>query len=69
MNIEILYDSRNYTIIKDNLTNFIWLYSYQKPIAYFDVNRFKVHFGDRINWTQTNKFHFANWKKFLGVEK
>ena len=35
MNIELIYDSRNFTIIKDNLTGYIWLYSHQKPIAYY----------------------------------
>ena len=68
MNIDILYDSRNYTIIKDNVTKYVWLYSYQKPIAYLDDNK-KLHFGCTNNWTQTNKFHFSNFKKFLEIEK
>ena len=67
MNIKILYDSRNYTIIKDNITNYVWLYSYQEPIAYIDDGH-KLHFSGMKNWTQTNKMHFANWKKFLGIE-
>ena len=66
-NIEILYDSRNYTIIKDNMTKYVWLYSYQKPIAYFDTVELRIHFKNTEVWTQTNKFHFSNFKKFLGV--
>ena len=68
-NIKILYDSRNYTIVHDTLTNIVWLYSYQKPIAYFDIKNVKIEMIDKSNWTQTNKFHFSNWKKFLGIEK
>ena len=68
MNIDILYDSRNYTIIRDNLTKWVWLYSYQQPIAFLDDNK-KIHFSGISNWTQTNKMHFASWKKFLNIEK
>lgn len=68
MNIDILYDSRNYTIIRDTTNNNIWLYSYQKPIAYFDARDFKIRFSNKENWTQTNKFHFSNWKKFLKLD-
>ena len=60
MNIKIIYDSRNYTLIKDNTTNYIWLYSYREPIAYFDG---RFHIVD--NLTRGNKFHFSNFKKFF----
>ena len=36
LNIEILYDSKNFTIVKDNITQYIWLYSHKKPICYYD---------------------------------
>ena len=36
MNITLIYDSRNFTIIRDDITKYIWLYSHQKPIAYYD---------------------------------
>ena len=69
MDIDILYDSRNYTIIRDNLTKQIWLYSYQRPIAMYDTKNCKLFHGDKSKWTQTNKFHFANWKDYLKLKK
>ncbi len=36
MNIDIIYSSKNYTIIRDNMTRYIWLYSYGKPIVYYN---------------------------------
>lgn len=63
-NITILYDSRNNTIIKDNITKYIWLYSYRKPIAYLDSN-FKIHILDKSKLTQSDKLHFSNFKKFI----
>ena len=63
MNIKIIYDSRNYTIIRDNVTNYIWLYSYREPIAYFDG---LFHFANNDNiLTRGDKFHFSNFKKFF----
>ena len=34
--ITILFTAKNYAIIKDNLTEYIWLYSYGTPIGYWD---------------------------------
>lgn len=59
-NINILYDSRNYTILKHN--SFIYCYSYQNVVAYYDY--VKVH--SRVdNLTQTNKKHIDLFKKFI----
>ena len=46
IDITILYDSRNYTIIQDNI-GLKWLYSSQKPIAYYDskINQFLIDKG------------------------
>lgn len=61
MNIDILLSFKNYVLIKDNVTGYIWLYSYNKPIAYYDS---KIHICSD-NLTQANKFHVAEFKKFL----
>lgn len=61
MNIDILLSFKNYVLIKDNVTEYIWLYSYNKPIAYYDG---KIHICSD-NLTQASKFHMAEFKKFL----
>ena len=61
MNIDILLSFKNYVLIKDNVTRYIWLYSYNKPIAYYDgkINIVKE------NLTVTNKKHISVFKEFL----
>ena len=61
MNMEILLSFKNYVLIKDLQTGYIWLYSYNKPIAYFDD---KIHICSD-NLTQASKFHVAEFKKYL----
>ena len=61
MNIDILLSFKNYVLIKDNVTDYIWLYSYNKPIAYYDG---KIHICND-NLTQASKFHVAEFKKYL----
>lgn len=61
MNIDILLSFKNYVLIKDNVTEYMWLYSYNKPIAYYDG---KIHICSD-NLTQASKFHMAEFKKFL----
>ena len=61
MNIDILLSFKNYVLIKDNVTEYIWLYSYNKPIAYYD---------DKINICKDNlknkkKKHISVFKEFL----
>ena len=61
MSIDILCSFKNYVLIKDRITDYIWLYSYNKPIAYYDS---KIHICSD-NLTQASKFHVAEFKKFL----
>ena len=61
MNIDILLSFKNYVLIKDNVTGYIWLYSYNKPIAYYDS---KIHICSD-NLKQASKFHVAEFKKYL----
>ena len=62
LDITILYDSRNYTIIQDNI-GLKWLYSSQKPIAYYDdkIKQFRM---DK-NLTDKNKSHIGVFKKMI----
>ena len=60
-NIEILWSYKNNVMIKDLQTRYIWLYSYNKPIAYYDG---KIHICND-NLTQASKFHLAEFKKYL----
>lgn len=61
MNIDVLCSFKNYVLIKDKITNYIWLYSYNLPIVYYDgkINIVKE------NLTVTNKKHIAVFKDFL----
>ena len=61
MNITMLCSFKNYVLLRDNITGYIWLYSYNKPIAYYDGN---IHICSH-NLTQASKFHVAEFKKFL----
>ena len=60
-NIDILYDSRNYTILKHN--SFIYCYSYQNVVAYYDGET--VHSRPCEELTQTNKKHINLFKKLI----
>ena len=61
MNIDVLCSFKNYVLIKDKITNYIWLYLYNMPIAYYDdkINIVKE------NLTVTNKKHISVFKDFL----
>lgn len=61
MNIDVLCSYKNNVLIKDLQTGYIWLYSYNKPIAYFDG---KIRICSD-NLTQASKFHVTEFKKFL----
>ena len=61
MNITMLCSFKNYVLLRDNITRYIWLYSYNKPIAYYDG---KIHICND-NLTQTNKKHISVFKEFL----
>lgn len=61
MNIDVLCSFKNYVIIKDRTTKYIWLYSYNLPIAYYDD---KINIC-KDNLTITNKKHISVFKEFL----
>ena len=61
MNIDVLCSFKNYVIIKDRTTTYIWLYSYNLPIAYYDD---KINIC-KDNLTITNKKHISVFKEFL----
>lgn len=64
MNIQVLFSLNNYTVIKDNITKHIWLYSYCKPICYFDSDTKKLMYTKELT-TQANKLHKSKFKKWL----
>lgn len=62
-NVQLIQNSRNYTIIQ--IDNDIICFSYQKPIcAYNGENKKLVKFNKNI-CTETNKKHFAYFLKYL----
>ena len=61
MNITMLCSFKNYVLLHDNITGYIWLYSYNKPIAYYDD---KINIC-KDNLTITNKKHISVFKEFL----
>ena len=62
-NITVLLTLKNNVLIRDDITNYIWLYSYNLPIAYYDG---KLHICND-NLTQSSKFHISEFKKFLDL--
>ena len=62
VDITLIYDSRNYTIIQDNI-GLKWLYSSQKPIAYYDDKIKQFRLGK--NLTDKNKSHIGVFKKMI----
>ena len=62
LDITILYDSRNYTIIQDNI-GLKWLYSSSQPIAYYDskIKQFRIDKG--LN--DKERVHFGVFKKMI----
>ena len=61
MNIDILWSYKNNVLIKDLQTDYIWLYSYNKPIAYYDS---KIHIC-KDNLKKKKKKHISVFKDFL----
>ena len=61
MSIDVLCSFKNYVLIKDRTTKYIWLYSYNLPIAYYDD---KINIC-KDNLTVTNKKHISVFKEFL----
>ena len=61
MNIDVLCSFKNYVLIKDRITGYIWLYSYNLPISYYDD---KINIC-KDNLTVTNKKHISVFKEFL----
>lgn len=62
LDIQLLYDSRNYTIIQDNI-GLKWLYSSSQPIAYYDSKMKQFRMGK--NLTDKNKSHLGVFKKMI----
>ena len=62
LDITIIYDSRHFTIIQDNI-GLYWLYSSQKPIAYYDgkIKQFRMDKG----LTDKERVHFGVFKKMI----
>ena len=61
MNIDVLCSFKNFVLIKDCITGYIWLYSYNLPIAYYNG---KINIC-KDNLTITNKKHISVFKEFL----
>ena len=62
IDIQLLYDSRNYTIIQDNI-GLKWLYSSQKPIAYYDSKMKQFRMDKGLN--DKERVHIGVFKKMI----
>ena len=62
LDITIIYDSRNFTIVQDNI-GLKWLYSRQKPVAYYDskIKQFRMDKG----LTDKERVHFGVFKQMI----
>jgi hypothetical protein len=61
--MKILYDSHNYSIIKNR--NQIVLFSFQVPIANYNIRSNNYYIDKNLTLTQTDKMHIKNFKKFI----
>ena len=61
MHIEVLYSDKNDVLIKDLTTEYLWVYSYNKPLLWYDG---KMHLC-KDNLTQTNKLHMKVFLEFI----
>ena len=61
MHIEVLYSDKNDVLIKDLTTEYLWVYSYNKPLLWYDG---KIHLC-KDNLTQTNKLHMKVFLEFV----
>ena len=62
VDMTIIYDSHNFTIIQDNI-GLKWLYSCHKPIAYYDgkMKQFRIDKG--LN--NKERVHFGVFKSMI----
>ena len=63
MNIKVLVQLKNYTLIKDNITGYVWLYSYKKPIAWYDCDG--LHISNNKDMSNMSKMHIATFKDYI----
>ena len=61
MHIEVLYSDKNDVLIKDLTTEYLWVYSYNKPLLWYDG---EIHLC-KDNLTQTNKLHMKVFLEFV----
>lgn len=62
MNIKVLVQLKEYTLIKDNITGYVWLYSYQKPIAWWEGDN-KIHHPKLEKLTKMSQMHLSWFEK------
>ena len=63
MNIKVLMQLKEYTLIKDNITGYVWLYSYKKPIAWYDCDGLHT---PRINTlSRMSQMHISTFIKYI----
>ena len=61
LDIKVLVQLKNCTLIQDNITGNIHLYSYNKPIAIYDG---KIH-CNRDSMTTMSKMHLKWFSEFM----
>ena len=62
MNIKVLVQLKEYTLIKDTITGYVWLYSYKKPIAWYDCDG--LHISNKT-MSNMSKMHIATFKDYI----
>ena len=62
LDITILYDSRHFTIIQDNI-GLKWLYSSSKPIVCYDSKMKQFRMDKGLN--DKERVHFGVFKKMI----
>jgi hypothetical protein len=65
LNIKVLAQLKNYTLIQDLFNNNVYLYSYNNQIAWWDG---KLH-CDKLVLTTMSKMHLTWFKEWIGGGK
>lgn len=63
MNIKVLVQLKEYTLIKDTITGYVWLYSYKKPIAWYDDKGLHTPRIDTLS--RMSQMHIATFKDYI----
>ena len=61
-NVSVIMSYKNCVVLSDDITGYVWLYSYKKPIAYYHDGKFDIAKGTLSN---ISKMHLQTFRKII----